>query len=83
MPVNVRFNYTGVRDFIDDFDGRVSYCKNVNQEKLKNKVLVDLNRLNREERLVQKLEEKLAKQGIEVNESSMIKKDLEDLKSLE
>lgn len=83
MPASVRFGYVEVREFIDDFEGKVSYAKQTNQEKLKNKVLVDLSRLNREERMVQKLEEKLARQGIEVNESSMIKKDLIDLESLE
>lgn len=83
MPSSIRFGYMEVREFIDEFEGKVAYSKQMNQEKLKNKVLVDLNRLNREERMVQKLEEKLAKQGIEVNESSLIKKDLIDLQSLE
>lgn len=83
MPPPIRFGYMEVREFIDEFEGKVAYAKQTNQGKLKNKVLVDLNRLNREERMVQKLEEKLAKQGIDVNESSLINKDLKDLQSLE
>ncbi|KAL4442314.1 hypothetical protein ABPG74_005655 [Tetrahymena malaccensis] len=83
IPNQIKYEYLEMKDFIDNIDEKVSFAKNVNQEKLKNKVLVDLNRLNREERMVQKLEEKLAKQGIEVNESSMIKMDLDNLKSLQ
>lgn len=82
MPNSIKYEYLEMKDFIDNLDDKVTYAKGINQEKLKNKVLVDLNRLNREERMVQKLEEKLSMQGIEVNESSMIKKDLDDLQSL-